>query len=32
VQQVIDSALHALGHAESTGRDAARLQHELATA
>ena len=31
VQQVIDSALHALGHAESTGRDAARLQHELAT-
>ncbi len=32
VQQVVDSALHALTHAESTGRDVARLQLELATA
>ena len=32
VQQVIDSALHALTHTESTLRDSARLKQELATA
>ena len=32
VQQVLDSALHALTHAESTTKDAARLRQELATA
>jgi ArsR family transcriptional regulator len=30
VQQVVESALHALTHAESTLKDAARLQHERA--
>ena len=32
VQQVVDSALHALTHAESTATDTARLKQELATA
>lgn len=32
VRQVIDSALHALTHAESTATDNARLKRELATA
>lgn len=32
VKQVIDSALHALTHAESTSKDAARLKQELASA
>ena len=32
VKQVIDSALHALTHAESTAKDAARLKQELAPA
>jgi ArsR family transcriptional regulator len=32
VRQVIDSALHALTHAESTVKDSARLKQELATA
>jgi ArsR family transcriptional regulator len=32
VRQVIDSALHALTHAESTVKDTARLKQELATA
>jgi ArsR family transcriptional regulator len=31
VKQVVDSALHALTHAESTVKDAARLKQELAT-
>lgn len=31
VQQVVASALHALTHADSTARDAARLKLELAT-
>ena len=32
VQQVIDSALHALTHTQSTVRDSVRLKQELATA
>jgi ArsR family transcriptional regulator len=32
VTQVVDSALHALTHAESTAQDAARLKQELKTA
>jgi ArsR family transcriptional regulator len=32
VNQVVDSALHALTHAESTVADTARLKRELATA
>jgi ArsR family transcriptional regulator, arsenate/arsenite/antimonite-responsive transcriptional repressor len=32
VKQVIESALHALTHAESTIKDTARLKQELATA
>jgi hypothetical protein len=32
VNQVVDSALHALTHAESTVVDTARLKRELATA
>lgn len=32
VTQVIDSALHALTHADSTAKDAARLKQELKTA
>jgi ArsR family transcriptional regulator, arsenate/arsenite/antimonite-responsive transcriptional repressor len=32
LQTVIDAALHALTHADSTARDAARLKEELATA
>jgi ArsR family transcriptional regulator len=32
VKQVVDSALHALTHAESTVNDSARLKRELATA
>lgn len=32
VKQVVDSALHALTHAESTGKDTARLKQELAIA
>jgi ArsR family transcriptional regulator, arsenate/arsenite/antimonite-responsive transcriptional repressor len=31
VKQVIDSALHALTHADSTTKDVARLKQELAT-
>jgi hypothetical protein len=31
VNQVVDSALHALTHAESTIADTARLKRELAT-
>lgn len=32
VKQVVESALHALTHAESTAKDSARLKEELATA
>ena len=32
VAQVIESALHALTHADSTARDSQRLRHEVATA